>query len=113
MYLLSGVEKEEPPSGELDWTVLGPAFREFANPNCVVDLYRVQLINFAGVPATSKKHAISEQTVYLWRKKFGTLEAADVKRLKQLELENGRLKKLVAERDLDIEILKEVAAKKW
>jgi putative transposase len=52
-------------------------------------------------------------TIYAWRKRFGALEAVDVKRLRQLELENGRLKKLVAERDLDIEILKEVAAKKW
>jgi hypothetical protein len=52
-------------------------------------------------------------TIYAWRKRYGQLEAVDVKRLRQLELENGRLKKLVAERDLDIEILKEVAAKKW
>ncbi len=67
----------------------------------------------SGVPAAAKKHAVSEQTLYLWRKKFGTWEASDVKRLKLLELENGRLKKMVSERDLDIEILKEVAEKKW
>lgn len=65
------------------------------------------------VAEASKKHGISDQTIYLWRKRFGKLEPADVKRLRQLEQENGRLKKLVAERDLDIEILKEVAAKKW
>jgi putative transposase len=65
------------------------------------------------VAEVSKKHGISDQTIYLWRKRFGKLEPADVKRLRQLEQENGRLKKLVAERDLDIEILKEVAAKKW
>jgi len=41
------------------------------------------------------------------------LQARDVKRLRQLEAENGRLKKLVAERDLEIEVMKEVAAKKW
>ncbi len=41
------------------------------------------------------------------------MEAADVKRLKALELENSRLKKLLAERDLDLEILKEINAKKW
>jgi hypothetical protein len=46
------------------------------------------------------------------RKRFGTLEAADVKRLRQLKQENGRLKKLLAERDLDIELLKEVSRKK-
>ena len=44
---------------------------------------------------------------------IGQMEAADVKRLKALEIENGRLKKLLAERDLDIEVLKEINAKKW
>ena len=57
----------------------------------------------------AKKHGVSDQTIYAWRKRFGTLEAADVKRLRQLEQENGRLKKLLAERDLDIELLKEVS----
>ncbi len=52
-------------------------------------------------------------TIYAWRKHFGQMEAADVKRLKALELENSRLKKLLAERDLDLEILKEINAKKW
>lgn len=44
---------------------------------------------------------------------FGQREAADVKRLKDLEFENSRLKKLLAERDLDLEILKKINAKKW
>jgi putative transposase len=57
--------------------------------------------------------ALSEQTIYAWRKRFGALQASDVKRLRQLEAENARLKKLVAERDLEIEVMKEVAAKKW
>jgi putative transposase len=61
----------------------------------------------------AKKHGISEQTLYTWRKKFGQLDPTDVKRLKQLAQENARLKKLVAERDLEIEIMKEIAAKKW
>ncbi len=61
----------------------------------------------------AKKHAVSEQTIYAWRKRFGKLEAVDVKRLRQLEQENGKLKKLVAERDLEIDVMKEVAAKKW
>ena len=66
-----------------------------------------------GVPAMAKKHGVSEQTLYLWRKKFGALEANDVRRLKALETENARLKKIVAERDLEIEVMKEVAVKKW
>ena len=65
------------------------------------------------VPEVAKKHGISEQTLYTWRKKFGQLDPTDVKRLNQLAQENARLKKLVAERDLEIEIMKEIAAKKW
>lgn len=65
------------------------------------------------VADAAKKHKVSEPTIYAWRKHFGQMEAADVKRLKALEIENGRLKKLLAERDLDIEVLKEINAKKW
>lgn len=63
--------------------------------------------------AVAKRHGISEQTIYTWKKRFGSFQADDVRRLKQLEAENARLKKLVAERDLEIEVMKEVAAKKW
>ena len=65
------------------------------------------------VPAAAKKHAVSEATVYAWRKRYGDLDVADAKRLRQLEIENGRLKKLIAVRDLEIEIMKEINAKKW
>ena len=63
--------------------------------------------------AVAKRHGISEQTIYTWRKRFGTFQADDVRRLKHLEAENARLKKLVAERDLEIEVMKEINAKKW
>jgi putative transposase len=65
------------------------------------------------VSEVAKKHGISDVTIYAWRKRFGQLEAVDVKRLRALEAENARLKKVLAERVTDIEILKEVAAKKW
>ena len=65
------------------------------------------------VVQVAKKHGVSEQTIYAWRKRFGKLEAVDVKRLRQLEQENAKLKKLVAERDLEIDVMKEVARKKW
>ncbi len=67
------------------------------------------------VPVTevAKRHGISEQTIYAWRKRFGTMEPNDAKRLKALEAENARLKKLVAERDLELEVMKEIATKKW
>ena len=61
----------------------------------------------------AKNHKVSEPTIYAWRKHFGQLEVADVKRLKALELENSRLKERLAERDRDIEVLKEINAKKW
>lgn len=67
----------------------------------------------APVPEVAKRHGISEQTLYAWRKRFGTLEVDDAKRLKALEAENARLKKLVAERDLEIEVMKEISRKKW
>ena len=65
------------------------------------------------IASVAKKHGISEQSIYTWRKKFGAFQADDVKRLRQLEAENARLKKLVAERDLEIEVMKEINAKKW
>jgi putative transposase len=67
----------------------------------------------APVGEVAKKHGVSEATIYAWRKRFGKLEPADVKRRRHLEQENSKLKKLVAERDLEIEVMKEVAAKKW
>jgi putative transposase len=63
--------------------------------------------------SASRKHGISEQTFYRWKQKYGGMEVSDARRLKELELENARLKRLVAERDLAIEVMKEIAAKKW
>jgi putative transposase len=67
----------------------------------------------APVTEVAKKHGISDQTIYLWRKRFGQLETAGVKRLRQLEAENAKLKKLVAERDLEIDVMREIGRKKW
>lgn len=66
-----------------------------------------------GVPETSKKYKVSEQTLYIWRKKYGEMDASQVAEFKRLQQENSRLKKLVAERDLEIEVMKEINAKKW
>ncbi len=65
------------------------------------------------VAEVAKKHGISEQTIYTWRKRYGVMDADEVKRLRQMEQEDARLKKLLAERDLEIEVMKEIAAKKW
>jgi putative transposase len=58
-----------------------------------------------------RKYGVSEQTIYAWREQFGGLEAVDVKKLRQLEQENAKIKKLLAERDLEIDVMKEVASK--
>ena len=63
------------------------------------------------IAEVAKKHGVSEQTLYVWRKKYGQLEAADVRQLRSLQRENDRLKKLLAERDLAIEVMKEINAK--
>src|SRR5215475_7282046 len=63
------------------------------------------------VPEVAKKRGVSAQTIYAWRKHFGSLEPNDVKRLRQLEQENGRLKKMVADRDLEIDVRKEITQK--
>jgi putative transposase len=61
----------------------------------------------------AKRNGVSEGSIYAWRRRFGEMVCNDVKRLKALESENTRLKKRVAERDLEIEVMKEIAAKKW
>jgi len=60
-----------------------------------------------------RPHQITEQTYYRWRKKYGGMEVSEARRLKELEEENARLKRLVADQALDIQILKEVNSKKW
>src|SRR4030095_1247208 len=65
------------------------------------------------VAEVAKKHKISEQTIYVWRRRFGKLEPADVKRLRELEAENAKLKRMVAEREMAIETLKEINRRKW
>lgn len=65
------------------------------------------------VAEVAKQHQVSEQTIYVWRKHFGQLAPAGVKRLRLLEAENAKLKKLLAERDLDIDVLKEINRRKW
>jgi putative transposase len=56
---------------------------------------------------------VSEGTFYKWRTRFGTMEVSEVREHRQLQQENARLKRLLAERDLEIDVMKEVLAKKW
>jgi putative transposase len=60
-----------------------------------------------------RKHGFSEASYYLWRSKFGGMDVSDAKRLKALEAENAKLKKLLAESMLENEVIKEALRKKW
>jgi putative transposase len=66
-----------------------------------------------GVQELCRKHGISDATFYKWRMKYAGLEVSDVKKLRQLEDENRRLKQMVAEQALDIQALKALTAKNW
>ncbi len=79
-----------------------------------------QIIGFlreaeAGMPIAElcRKHGFSDASYYLWRSKFGGMSVSDAKRLKELELENARLKRLQAESLLENEVTKEALRKKW
>lgn len=79
-----------------------------------------QIIGFlreaeAGLPIKElcRRHGFSEASYYLWRSKFGGMTVAEAKRLKELEAENTRLKKLLAESMLEIEVTREALRKKW
>jgi putative transposase len=69
----------------------------------------------AGVPTVEvcRRHGISSPTFYKWKAKFGGLEVSEAKRLRALEDENARLKKLLAEAMLDNAVLKDLTSKKW
>jgi putative transposase len=60
-----------------------------------------------------RKHGFSEASYYLWRSKYGGMDVSDAKRLKALEIENARLKKLLAESMLENEVTREALRKKW
>jgi putative transposase len=68
-----------------------------------------------GIPVKElcRKHGFSDASFYLWRSKFGGMEVSDAKRLKALEAENTRLKKLLAESMLENEVTREALRKKW
>lgn len=79
-----------------------------------------QIIGFlreaeAGLPIKElcRRHGFSEASYYLWRSKFGGMSVSDAKRLKELETENTRLKKLLAESVLENEVTREALRKKW
>ena len=69
----------------------------------------------AGAPVAEvcRKHGVSEWSFYRWRQKYGGMTVSDAKRLRTLQEENARLKKIVAEQAIDIDLLKEINSKNW
>ena len=67
----------------------------------------------ASVPDLSRRHGIAENTIYRWKSRYGGMEISEAKRLRQLEQENAKLKKLLAEAELDKAALKELVEGKW
>ena len=67
----------------------------------------------ASMAELSRRHGVCEQTLYRWKSKFGNMEVSEAKRLKELEAENTKLKRLLADAMLDKAALKELLSKKW
>ena len=67
----------------------------------------------ARVPELSRRHGVAENTIYRWKSKFGGMEVSEAKRLRELEVENAKLKRLLAEAMLDNAGLKEIVRGKW
>jgi putative transposase len=67
----------------------------------------------ASAPDLARRHGVSEQSIYRWKAKFGGMEVSDAKRLRELEAENRKLKRLLGEAELDKAALKELVEGKW
>jgi putative transposase len=65
------------------------------------------------VAEVCRKYGVSEQTVYRWRSRYGGLDTSELQRLRELEAENARLKKIVAQQVLEMDVLKDLVSKKW
>ncbi len=65
------------------------------------------------IAETARQYGVSEATIYRWRNKFGGMEVSEVRRLRELEAENARLRRIVAQQAMDIDALKELLRGKW
>jgi putative transposase len=78
----------------------------------IVRILREAEVGDQSITSICRTHGIAENTFYTWRKKYGGVDVAAIKRLRDVEQENARLKRLLAERDLELDVIKEVLAKK-
>jgi putative transposase len=79
----------------------------------IISILREAVKGEQTITAICRAHSISENTFYKWRRKDGGMDVADAKRLRELERENARSKRLLAESAIEIDAMKEVLAKKW
>lgn len=87
----------------------------YTTEQIIVKLREIELFCGQGktIAEAARQAGITEQTYYRWRKEYGGMNTSDAKRMKELEKENARLKKIVADQALDIAILKDVNSKNW
>ena len=111
------VQRKQQPGHSGNAIDVGQGHRKFRswkkNPENALRLTALRDADTSSVAEAARKHGISEQSIHRWRKKFAGMEVTDVRELRRLREENARLKKLVAERDLEVEVMKEIQAKKW
>jgi putative transposase len=84
---------------------------QFSNEQIVAILQQAER-GHKTIAALCQEHNITETTFYRWRKRFGGMSASEAQRVRELEKENSRLKRLLAERDLEVDVLKELLVKK-
>ena len=89
--------------------------RKFTSEQIILKLREAEVLLGQGktVREVCRSLEIHEQTYYRWRKQYGAMNASDAKRLKMLEKENTRLKKIIGDQALDIEVLKDVTSKNF
>ena len=86
--------------------------RTRTKPEQIINILREAETSEQPLADFCRKHGISEETFYRWRRRFNGLNVADVKKLRELAAENARLKKLLAERDLAVDALQRLVEKK-
>lgn len=89
--------------------------KTYSTEEIILKLRKIEVLCGQGhtVSEAVRQEGIAEQTYYRWRKQYGAMNASDAKRLKMLEKENARLKKIIANQALDMEILKDVNSKNF
>lgn len=78
----------------------------------IVGILRDVRVGQKTIEAIARENGVSENTIYLWKRKYASMEESEVRRLKELEKENHRLKRLLAERDVEIDVMREIVEKK-